>query len=643
MAERNKVQFLIEIDETGQPVVKNLDKDFKHLDKTAEKTGKTFGGVKSAWLMMTGAMAAFGVARMAREFLDLANAASDMSETLSKSTIIYGEQEAAIEAWASTSAEAMGLSTQAALEHTATLGNMFNQLGAGVDVSAKVSMGMVQLSADIASLHNVTGGASEVLLGMQSAFRGEYDALQRYIPTINAAAVQQTALSMTGKKAAKELTNIEKAMAAVEVITKGAGVAVGDYGRTAAGAANQQRTLEANIADLRTEIGKELLPILGETVTEINKFIDGLTKEDIRFVAESIKILADSFVGLGKAIVSVPGIIIKIAGAMETEVTVVNEDTTAWLRNTEARRRAAEVHEAWRLAQHRAAPAAPDPPGGGPGGGGGGGKGPGGIGVFDMGFDFELMKTELTEYQALMKEVAKAEQEFNDAKIVSSGTDAIMEEQLRRGIGDHIELADQKQTAWAAEQEAMTALAESHDMVRDSLSSLMSADQAYIALRGAVKNAIVSSILGYESMGAAFKKAIAQELATISSQAAIWTILETGMGFASLARYDFAAAGNHFTAAAILAGVAAASGVAASALASSAGGVSSGESTGYQESRGGAVESLGREADQRRDYAQKMEVHFHNMVGTREFVTDMMLPELKKVAKRDTEITVTFD
>lgn len=115
-----------------------------------------------------------------------------------------------------------------------------------------------------------------------------------------------------------------------------------------------------------------------------------------------------------------------------------------------------------------------------------------------------------------------------------------------------------------------------------------------------------------------------------------------------MASYDFAAAANHFQSAALFTAVAAAAGVAASALASSAGGVSGGESAGYQGARGwgvqtGAAESLGYEADRREAYAQKWDVTIVNPIGTEEWVENNLVPELRKVAKRDTEITVTFE
>ena len=192
--------------------------------------------------------------------------ASDLNETVSKVDTLFGDTSASIQAWAENSETSFGLSEQAALDAVGGLGNMFMQLGAQSGEAAALGQEMVGLSADIASFHNVAGGSEQVLGAMTSAFRGEYDALQAFIPTINAAAVEHAALAATGKEAATELTALEKATAVQTLIMQGAGAAVGDFARTSDGLANTQRILSAEMASLGAEMGQELLPIALEVM-----------------------------------------------------------------------------------------------------------------------------------------------------------------------------------------------------------------------------------------------------------------------------------------------------------------------------------------------------------------------------------------
>jgi hypothetical protein len=233
----------------------------------------------------------------------LSDKASDFSETMSKSLTLFGSEEAKrVDEWAQGAAEAMGLSRQASTELSATMGTMFVQLGAGVETASGLSRGMIQLSADIASYNNVAGGAQAVSEAMLSAFRGEYDALQRYIPTINAAAVQQQALADTGKRSAAELSQLDKALATQKIIMRDAGAAAGDFARTSGELANQERILDARVADLQVRLGQGLLPIKTKIVTEISNWVDANADLLSQNMGQWADNLSQSFDGMARSL-----------------------------------------------------------------------------------------------------------------------------------------------------------------------------------------------------------------------------------------------------------------------------------------------------------------------------------------------------
>jgi hypothetical protein len=257
-------------------------------------------------------------------------AASDYGETVSKLNTIFGGTASVMQRWADGAAESMGLSRQSALDAVGAMGNMFKQLNASTEKAGEMSRGMVELSADIASFHNVAGGANDVLAAMQSAFRGEYDALQRWVPTINAASVEQQALAETHKRNAKELTALEKATATYTLIMRGAGDAAGDFARTSDGLANQKRILNANIEDLYVTVGTGLIPVVTDTVKEINawyKANDVLINQGIieftRDLAEGLKSVGSAYSALAPYLkfiggfatdaVTLPGKILSVA------------------------------------------------------------------------------------------------------------------------------------------------------------------------------------------------------------------------------------------------------------------------------------------------------------------------------------------
>lgn len=204
-------------------------------------------------------------------------AASDLNETISKTQQVFGKSSDEILAWSKTSSTAMGISQKDALDSASAFGNFFVQVGVTRKESIKMSKQFVQMSSDFASFANAD--PADVMAAFKSATVGEYDALQKYIPTVSAATVEQEALKETHKKSAKELTAAEKATALYNIALKGQGKAAGDFKRTSGGLANQQRILKAQFENVAAAIGKVFLPVATKVVTWLNeKFIPGIQK-----------------------------------------------------------------------------------------------------------------------------------------------------------------------------------------------------------------------------------------------------------------------------------------------------------------------------------------------------------------------------
>ncbi len=247
----------------------------RELDREAKKAGSRFGALFSGGLggglaKLAGPAAAVGagLGAAAVGILNVTNAAGDLSETISKTNVIFGKGAPEIMKWGDTAARALGLSKNEALSAASSFGDMFLQIGFSTKAATGMSTGMVQLASDLASFHNAD--ITEVIEAQSAAFRGEYDSLQRYIPTINAAAVEQEALRQTGKKTAKELTLQDKALATNALMFKTTKAAQGDFARTSGGLANQQRILRAQFEDTRAKLGKFFIPVVLSIVKFFN-------------------------------------------------------------------------------------------------------------------------------------------------------------------------------------------------------------------------------------------------------------------------------------------------------------------------------------------------------------------------------------
>lgn len=256
------------------PLRRTLDGTRKHLNNWTNNVVQGIGqGIGQALFnnIQRGLSAGIGLITAS------VRASSDLAETLSKVNTVFGTSSKTIIAWSKTTSTSFGISQQAALEATSSIGNMFLQMGENSDRAATLSIGMVELAADIASFHNAAEGTVGVLADMQSAFRGEFDPIQKYIPLINAASVQQLAMEQSGKGAAKALTSLDKALATQTLLLQGAGVAAGDFARTINGIANQERILDSKRQDALATIGQAFAPIYLTILQGLNDVIDQVT------------------------------------------------------------------------------------------------------------------------------------------------------------------------------------------------------------------------------------------------------------------------------------------------------------------------------------------------------------------------------
>lgn len=264
MSNEVEVKVKVVTDGKGLDDVRRLGNDAKTSFDGADTSGRKFSDtLKNIGTTAAGFIGAqvftAGLSKGVEFFKSSTAAASDVNESLSKVNTVFGQSGKAVESFAQDAAKNFGLSKGAALDAAGGFGNMFTQLGVGQGEAAKLSTNILGLAADFSSFHNAD--ISEVIEAQSAAFRGEYDSVQKFVPLINAASVEQKALEMTGKATTKELTAQEKALAVNAMMFEGAGAAAGDFARTSDGLANSQRIAAAEMENLQAKIGDKLMPV----------------------------------------------------------------------------------------------------------------------------------------------------------------------------------------------------------------------------------------------------------------------------------------------------------------------------------------------------------------------------------------------
>lgn len=237
--------------------------------QAGNEAGKSFGGgFKTAvTAAVVGAAAAAGLA--VKGITEAVNKASDLAETQSKVNVVFGKGAPAIQAWAATAADSIGQSNQVALDGAATFALYAKAAGkTGTDM-VKFSTSMTTLASDLASFNNAD--PAQVIADMGSAFRGEFDPIEKYGVLLNETTVKNEALKLgLIKTTTAALTPQQRVLAVQAAILKQTGDAQGDFARTSTGLANQQRILKANFDNLTASVGQAFLPVALKLVDVAN-------------------------------------------------------------------------------------------------------------------------------------------------------------------------------------------------------------------------------------------------------------------------------------------------------------------------------------------------------------------------------------
>lgn len=151
------------------------------------------------------------------------------------------------------------MSRQEALAAASDYGALSTAMGFTEDDAASMSMNLVKLAGDLASFHNLS--TEETERALRAVFTGEYEPLKDLGVIINETRLKQEGLTRGLIHGKEQLTQQQKVWLSYQLVLKDTAKAQGDLNRTGDGFANQQRELQARLADLKVEIGNNLLPL----------------------------------------------------------------------------------------------------------------------------------------------------------------------------------------------------------------------------------------------------------------------------------------------------------------------------------------------------------------------------------------------
>jgi hypothetical protein len=245
--------------------------------KLDDQVQRSTGRMSAAFAGLSGLVAGVAGAAFVGFAKDSWGAAVDTEQAWTRVQGVFGDLSDEIDEFSRKSAKSLGMSRVESLRATGTFGNMLTQLGFVPEEAANMSMAMTTATSDLAAFHKAD--PSLMIEAMSSAFRNEYDSLQRYIPTISDAAIKQQALAMTGKENADSLTDQEEALAAYKMIMEGMGPAQGAMSDATETQHEKQLKANAAFADAKARLGEMMIPVGTWLMENFSKFIDWWSTE----------------------------------------------------------------------------------------------------------------------------------------------------------------------------------------------------------------------------------------------------------------------------------------------------------------------------------------------------------------------------
>lgn len=187
------------------------------------------------------------------------NAARDLTEAQNKANVVFGKSIPIVEKFGKTSADAYGISTRAANEYAATFGEILKGTKLAQPELAQMSVQLTKLAGDMASFHNLT--IEQSLEKLRSGLVGEVEPLRTLGVLLSDNAVKAKALALGYKGKAEALSDSAKMLIRYQLILEQTKTAQGDMARTADEAANRERRLKAEVENLATKFGNDLMPV----------------------------------------------------------------------------------------------------------------------------------------------------------------------------------------------------------------------------------------------------------------------------------------------------------------------------------------------------------------------------------------------
>lgn len=288
----------------------NIDKAIGSVDKLEKTTLQKLSSIGNSFVSIGKrasilSVALVGVGAKAFEM------AADFEDALGATEQIFKDNSDTVAEWANNLDTSYGIAKKEALSYSNLMGSMLINIGKLTEEQAsKQSAKLIELAGDLTAMYG--GTTQDAVRALTGALKGNNTMLDNYGMAVNEALIKQKALELGLISSTSEMSLQAKQAATLALIWEQTGAAQGQAAREATGASGAMRSFRTEVANLSTELGETLLPIITPMITKLTEATQGFrslsteTQAVIVKVAGAVAVAGPLLVVIGNILKALP-------------------------------------------------------------------------------------------------------------------------------------------------------------------------------------------------------------------------------------------------------------------------------------------------------------------------------------------------
>lgn len=253
----------------------NIDKAISDVDRLEKTTLQKLSKVGDSFISIGKKASVLSVALVAAGGKAFSMAA-DFEDALGATQQIFKDNSDTVADWANNLDTSYGIAKKEALEYSNLMGSMLINIGKLTEEQAsRQSAKLIELAGDLTAMYG--GTTQDAVRALTGALKGNNTMLDNYGMAVNDALIKQKALELGLISGTSEMSLQARQAATLALIWEQTGAAQGQAAREADGASGSMRAFSTEVANLSTELGEVLLPIITPVISKLTDLVGSLS------------------------------------------------------------------------------------------------------------------------------------------------------------------------------------------------------------------------------------------------------------------------------------------------------------------------------------------------------------------------------